>query len=78
VLSDPVVSRDGRRVAYVTQTHGFALREIMLDGSGEHPLAAAKVDDHSVAWAPRGHQFVFARQNDIVLRDRGGVREQCC
>ncbi|MBL8293551.1 MAG: PD40 domain-containing protein, partial [Bryobacterales bacterium] len=75
-LTDPAVSRDGHRLAYVTQTHGFALREILLDGSGERPLAPAKVDQHSVAWSPRGGQFAFARHNEIILRDREGVNER--
>lgn len=76
ILTDPEVSRDGRRIAFVTQTHGFALREIMLDGSGERPLAPNKVDQHSVAWAPKGDQFAFARGADIVLRDREGRNER--
>jgi Tol biopolymer transport system component len=75
-LTDPAASPDGRRVAYVTQTHGLALREIMLDGSTDHPLAPAKVDQHSVAWAPKGDQFAFARYADIVLRDREGTNER--
>jgi len=75
-LTDPAVSPDGKRIAYVTQTHGFALREIMLDGSGSRPLAPAKVDQHSVVWAPRGDMFAFARKNNILLRDRDGANER--
>jgi len=76
VLTDPAVSRDGSRLAYVTQTHGLSLREIPLDGTPGRPLAAAKVDQHSVAWAPAGELFAFARQGDIVLRNREGTNER--
>ena len=75
-LSDPAVSHDGKRIAYVTQTHGFALREVVLDGSGSRPLAPAKVDQHSVVWVPRGDLFAFARRNSILLRDRNGANER--
>jgi Tol biopolymer transport system component/predicted Ser/Thr protein kinase len=71
-LLDPAVSLDGKRIAYVAQTHGFALLEIPLDGTPPHPLFPANVDQHSAAWAPAGGGIVLARAESLVIRDAGG------
>lgn len=73
---DLSVTRDGKRIAYVTQTHGFGLREIRLDGSYEGALVPANIDQHSIAWSPSLNQFAFVRSGEIVLRDREGLVEK--
>jgi TolB protein len=72
-LLDPVVSLDGGRIAYVAQTHGFALVEIPLDGAPARPLLPANVDQHSPAWAPAGGGIAFARGESLLIRDAGGI-----
>jgi len=70
------VTRDGARLAYTTQTHGFGLAELPLDGSPARLLTSEKLDQHSVAWSPRADQFVFATLDELIVRDGKGSSEK--
>jgi serine/threonine protein kinase len=75
-LTEPSVSPDGQRIAYVTQTHRYGLRQFLLDGSGVRDLLPANVDQSSIASSPVEDQFAFVRHREIVVRGHGKRSER--
>ena len=65
--ASPVVSPDGKRIAFVASSDGN--REIYLmnsDGSGLVRLTRNTADDHAPKWSPGGKKLMF-------ISDRGGT-----
>jgi serine/threonine protein kinase len=55
----PVVSPDGRRIAYATQDANFDLFEIPIDGSPPKPLLATTRSEMEPSWSPVSDEFAF-------------------
>jgi hypothetical protein len=71
---DPVVSPDGKQVAFTSWRAGQADIWLMnADGSGLRRLTDHPADDYSPAWSPDGHTLAFvserAGNQDIFLLD---------
>lgn len=69
-LVSPSASRDGRRIAYVTQTKVNELLEIPLSGAPPRTLTPSQLDQHSVSFSTKRNEFAFVRLDQIVVRDR--------
>jgi Tol biopolymer transport system component len=66
--SEPAVSPDGNRMAFVTGEENSDLLEVSLDGSTVRPLLVTSRHEHDADWSPSGRQFVYTN-------DAAGVPE---
>jgi len=64
----PVVSRDGKQIAYTALEYDTNVVEIPLDGSAPRNLIATGRLEHSPVWSPRGREFAY-------VTDRTGADE---
>jgi TolB protein len=58
-LTDPVVSPDGRRVAFVVQHGSFDVWVSNLDGTGLVHITSGQGDNEDPTWSPDGHYLAF-------------------
>ncbi len=66
--SVPVVSPDGKQIAYTELEYDADIVEVPLDGSPIRNLVATGRLEHSAVWSPRGKEFAY-------VTDRSGVDE---
>ena len=66
--SVPVVSPDGKQIAYTELEYDTNIVEVPLDGSPIRNLVATGRPEHSAVWSPRGKEFAY-------VTDRSGVDE---
>ena len=65
--SDPQISADGRRIAYVrnfmdimTDRRGSDIWIVTADGADHRPLVAGDGDQRSPRWSPDGEKLLYA------------------
>ncbi|MDZ4799727.1 MAG: protein kinase [Bryobacteraceae bacterium] len=74
--TQPSVSRDGSRIAYVEGARRFSLLEMPIDGSPPRPMVRSRLTLQYPSWAPRTNRFLYVRQEEIVLHDRDSGTER--
>ena len=78
--SVPVVSPDGKQIAYTEFEYDTNIVEIPLDGSPIRNLVATGRLEHSAVWSPRGKEFAYVTDrsgaNEIWIRNVETGREQ--
>jgi hypothetical protein len=74
--TQPAVSRDGTRIAFVEGALRFSIVEMPLDGSAPRPLVRSRLTLQYPSWAPRSNRFLYVRQEEIVLHDRDSGAER--
>jgi len=57
--SEPAVSPDGQRVAFVADASHYDVIEIPLNGTAVVPGRAAASDDSDPSWSPSGRQYAY-------------------
>jgi len=76
----PVVSPDGKQIAYSQMEYDSSVVEVPLDGSVPRTLVANSRLDHSPAWSPRGREFAYVTDrsavDEILIRNVDTGREQ--
>ncbi|HEY1340648.1 MAG TPA: hypothetical protein VGF59_24220, partial [Bryobacteraceae bacterium] len=75
----PVVSRDGKQIAYTASDYDTDVVEIPLDGSPLRNVIATGRLEHSPMWSPRGREFAYVTdrngQDEIWIRNTETGRE---
>jgi Tol biopolymer transport system component len=66
--SFPVVSRDGKQIAYTAMQYDADVVQIPLDGSAPRTLVGTGRLEHSPVWSPLGREFAY-------VTDRNGPDE---
>ncbi len=74
--TQPSVSRDGSRIAYVEGARQFSMLEMPLDESPPRPLVRSRLTLQYPSWARKSNRFLYVRQGrsccTIGIRERNG------
>ncbi|MEA3494010.1 MAG: Ig-like domain-containing protein [Candidatus Margulisiibacteriota bacterium] len=72
----PSFSPDGKKIAFASDQSGnFDVWSVNLDGSSKAQITSSSETETMPAWAPDALKIVYARDNDIYLRELSGGSE---
>jgi eukaryotic-like serine/threonine-protein kinase len=78
--SRPVLTQDGRRVAFTSEAIDFDIVEIPLDGGSPRTLNASSRNEHDPTFAGDGNQYAYVSDKggtlQVWLRNRTGTFER--
>ncbi len=74
-LTDPVLSPNGRSLAFTSGSLDMDLMEFPLDGRPPRPLVATPHWEDDADWSPVLPEFVYVTREGIKLRSKDGSRD---